>query len=225
MKKGWNLDRLAESLQRTNGVFQEPVLPHLIGVAYWQRGESESAIRFWKAAIRHSPSFAPSHLNLAFAAFENSITETASKELYLASVLNVQDTFGIDRHIIELRRRLGAVSGEAFVYDERDYLPAVANDSQSQRIVDVYSSIHELADSPADRAACWNNVGVYFMEIRGEPALAIDYFLHSQQELVGPAEILGGEIASTILDNLIRCAESAGLVEAELFRQIRDGKQ
>ena len=223
-QEGLDLKRLSNELVDSSGIFTEPVLPHLIGDAYWLQGQSDSAVRFWNAAIRVTPSFAPSHLNLAFSAIQNGRPDAARKHLYFASALNVQDAFGIARHITQLRRELPPTLESKYLFNEQDYLPTTNSDEKTQRVVDVLSTLTELAEAPEDKAACLNNIGVFFMHRRQSPDVAFSYFLQAQQELNVDDLAGGNDVARTILDNLVKSADAANFAEADLFRQIQSAQ-
>lgn len=223
--EGLDLKKLSERLVASGGVFHDPVLPHLVANAYWQSGQVESAVRFWNAAIRLSPSFAPSHLNLAFAAHQRSETEVANRELYLATILNVQDTFGIARHITKLRRELPESIQEVYQFNEQDYFPSIQYDQTTQKVINVLTTLKELAADPADRAACLNNIGVHLMHKTQDPESAFNYFLQAQQELSRDGPVEPTEVSNTILDNLVLSAERGMFAEAELFRRVRSARQ
>ncbi|TWU05623.1 tetratricopeptide repeat protein [Stieleria varia] len=220
--EGLDLEKLSVEYVKERGWFREPILPHLIGDAYWQQGETDSAVRFWQAAVRVSPGFAPSHLNLAYAASQSGESAVAVRELHHASALNVQDTYSISTHLIRLQRDLESesVTIGSMRYSPLDYLPSFPSDTKSQRVLDVLLTLRDLATSSEDKAACINNIGVYLQHELKQPGAAVNYFLQARQEFNPDNAASESFVLKTILNNLSESAETAGFADATLYRRL-----
>jgi hypothetical protein len=99
-----------ELLTRAAGtldVFGSPLLLNLMGAAYAGRGQWGAAERKFCRALRVSPAFTPAHLNLAHCLLLRQSQDEAAHEVRLADAFNVGDVFGLNRQIVELKRRLG----------------------------------------------------------------------------------------------------------------------
>lgn len=214
-----DLSELQKQLIAARGVFEDPILPHLLGNAYWEAEHQESAVRFWNAAVLRAPGYAPSHLNLAYTYWRRGDESAARRELALATILNVQDTFGIGRHVADLTSKLGRGEMAGTTYSRRNYLPT-GPATTNVKVVRVLESVYRLAEAATDRAACLNNAGIFLMDEADQPNLAAAFFLQAQQELQDGFHGLRGQHATTILNNLARSAEKARLPEAEFFRRL-----
>ena len=223
--EGLDVEKLFQEFIKSNGVCDDPIIGHLIGNAYWQIGEPGAATRFWRLVVGRFPEFAPSHLNLAYAEFEKGNSNVAARELYLASVLNLQDTFAIARHLSALRRHMGNPSESTYRFRHQDYLPDTSNHAKTQELINVYSTLKDLARAPSDQAACLNNIGVYLMEKRNSPGAAYSYFMRAHQIIGRANESETHQVASTVLDNLVRSTEAAGFPESVLFKRLLEKRE
>ncbi len=221
--EGLDFDKLTRAAADVGGVYRDPILPHCLGNYYWQSGNQDAAVRFWKLAVVVSPSFAPSHLNLGFAAGQRGDREVAQHELSLAAALNVQDTFGIAGHLAHLQET-ESFSPAGSVYSARDYLPGQQLSGKTRDVVNALLALRDLVSSPADRAGCLNNVGVYLMHEANSPAPAVGFFQQSKLALADASAADSSRISKTILQNLVKAADQAGFVEADLFRRLAESR-
>jgi len=214
-----DLSELQRQLIAAKGIFEDPILPHLLGNAYWQAEHLDSAVRFWNAAVLLAPGYAPSHLNLAYAYWQRGDQPAARRELGLATALNIQDTFGIGRHLVELAGQIEVDQSESMAYSRRDYLPT-GTSATSGKVVRVLEAVNILADKASDRAACLNNAGIFLMSEAQQPDLAVAFFIRAQQELREGESDEHIQYANTIVTNLARASEQAQLPEADLFARL-----
>lgn len=221
----YNFDRLAERTKPIAAAFREPVLPHLWGNYFWQENEPEAAIRFWKQAARIEPSFAPAHLNLAFAHAEQKNDSAALKALALADHCNPLDAYGIAAHIQSLQERLGiwkALDTAPF-WSPLEYQPtAKVLTGEPKQVVQTLRTISQYATQPVDRIKALNNAGVYLTH-RSQPEQALEPLAQALDIMVREG-LLSREPAllKTLFGNLERAAKDAGLAEHRLYGWLQE---
>ena len=216
--------RLAAATKPSGGAFREPLLPHFWGNYFWQEQQPEAAIRFWKQAVRLEPTFAPAHVNLAFAAIAKD-KKLALRELALAAHCNPLDAYGIDFHVQQLREQLGLLAAIDTVanWSHGDYVPtAKALSEEPRQVVQVLRSIGQYAISWQDRARALNNAGAY-LNSRSMPEHAVEPLQEALTLLVAEQALdRERELVSTVFENLQRAAQDAGLAEHALYGWLRD---
>ena len=216
--------RLAAATKPSAGAFREPLLPHFWGNYFWQEQHPEAAIRFWKQSVRLEPTFAPAHLNLAFA-LAGRDKKAALRELALAAHCNPLDAYGIDPHVQQLREQLGLLAAvdTAASWAASDYVPnATALSGEPQQVVQVLRSISQYATSWQDRARALNNAGAYLTS-RSMPEHAVEPLQEALTLILVEAALdREPELVSTVFENLQRAAQDAGLAEHVLYGWLRD---
>lgn len=221
----YSFDRLAERTKPIAAAFREPVLPHLWGNYFWQENEREAAIRFWKQAARIEPSFAPAHLNLAFAHAEQKNDAAALKALALADHCNPLDAYGIAAHIQSLQERLGlwkALDTAPF-WSPLEYQPtARVLTGEPKQVVQTLRTIARYTTQPVDRVKALNNAGVYLTH-RSQPEQALEP-LQQALDIMVREGMLSNEPAllKTLFGNLERAAKDAGLAEHRLYGWLQE---
>lgn len=221
----YSFERLAERTKPIAAAFREPVLPHLWGNFFWQENEREAAIRFWKQAARIEPSFAPAHLNLAFAHAEQKNDSAALKALALADHCNPLDAYGIAAHIQSLQERLGlwkALDTAPF-WSPLEFQPtARVLTGESKQVVQTLRTISQYATQPVDRVKALNNAGVYLTH-RSQPEHALEP-LQQALDIMVREGLLSREPAllKTLFGNLERAAKDAGLAEHRLYGWLQE---
>lgn len=216
-----NFDKLATATRPTAGAFQDPLLPHFWGNYFWQEQQPEAAIRFWKQAIRAEPTFAPAHLNLAFALKSKNKT-AALRELALSVHCNPLDAYGIAAHAQQLREELAA--GELVpTWSAAEYVPTTKKLSgEPQQVVQVLRNISQYSTAWQDRARALNNAGAY-LNSRSMPEFAVEPLQEALAILV-VERALDREpvLVSTLFENLQRAAKDSGLAEHTLYGWLKD---
>ena len=215
-----DFERLARETRPVGGAFNEPLLPHFWGNYFWQEMELAAAIRFWKLAARIEPGFAPSHLNLAYAAAEQKDTDTALRELTLAIHCNPLNAYGIDAHIHVLRERLGrlAVYDTAAYWSPGNYQATASHlTGTPQQVTQILNTVSLYATDWRNRVRALNNAGVY-LNARSLPEHAIEP-LQQAVRIVVQQQSLEQEavLVSTVLGNLESAARTAGLAEHVIY--------
>lgn len=221
-------EKLCEATRPSLGAFRDPLLPHFWGNYFWHKEDPDAAIRFWKLAVRVQPTFAPAHVNLAFAFAGRGDAAKAKNELAIAARLNPLDAFGVEAHLNLLREQLGwwaAVETEPR-WSESDYAAATANVSgEAQQVVNVLRTFAQYATHAADRSRALNNAGVYLAQQKQHEA-AVSLF---QEALVLVADLPPAdrdrELRNTVFGNLERSAKEARLAEHALYGWLREASR
>jgi len=221
----YSFERLAERTKPIAAAFREPVLPHLWGNYFWQENEREAAIRFWKQAARIEPSFAPAHLNLAFAHAEQKNDSAALKALALADHCNPLDAYGIAAHVHSLQERLGiwrALDTAPF-WSPLDFQPTAKTlTGEPKQVVQTLRTIAQYATQPVERVKALNNAGVYLTH-RSLPDQALEPLQQALDIMVReglPAR--EPALLKTLFGNLARAAKDAGLAEHRLYGWLQE---
>ncbi len=222
----WNFGLLLNACRSHGGVFLDPLLPHCWGNYYWQAGDADAALRHWNWAIRIEPTFAPSHLNRAFAFHFQQQPQKAREALALAYVFNIQDCYGIRDHVLSLQRKLilSACLNTRPQFDPDDFAAPVEQLTvEDQQVVGILETISDYAGRPQAKAKAMNNAGVYLLRTASKPRLALEY-LRQAQGFLARANVVAAEdkLAAVILDNMEQAATLADYPERSLYAQLQE---
>jgi tetratricopeptide (TPR) repeat protein len=224
-KEGFNYEKLVAASRSVLGVYREPLLPHFWGNYFWEQNQPDAAIRYWKWSIRIKPTFAPAHLNLAYAYHKQGALEKARHELILASGLNFQDGFGIAEHLQELRTSLQQPDFDIAAtlnYDPIDY--ALLNESLSDnesRTISAINMIGILSERNRSKARTLNNIGAYLLQRVDKPQWALDYFFRACDSLVVHGEVEADrECRMMVLANIVESMKRLDMVEGKIYSDL-----
>jgi len=226
-KQRYVFEQLAAASRPGLGRFSDPLLPHFWGNYWWQEKRPDAAIRAWKTAIRIEPAFAPSHLNLAYAFQEGADPAQAEAELAIAAALNVQDGYGIARHIRRLRDKSGdpQKSDPAVRFEPRRYVDSMEELQEPHAaVVNLLTSLGSHAGHAA-LAASWNNAAVYLQREGLNPILVMQCLGKARDTLVAgglAASPADTELTQSVLHHMTLAAHRAGMSEERLYADLEN---
>jgi len=214
-----DLGKLIQAAVATRGFFPEPIVPHLFGNYYFEQGELEAAERFWNLAIQTNPTFAPAHLNLAYAAHQRGDSQVASHQWKLATAFNVQDAFGIGDHASSLAESL-TLDGTQSPFDGQDYWSSRKLSARDLDVIHVLLAMRDQFRSSSERAACLNNIGVYLAQEVGQHDAAMFFFHQARRELAQYPDSAATQTNRKVMDNMVNAAQAGEFVETDVYRRL-----
>ena len=197
---------------------------HLLGNHYFllsQRSREsrdallEAARRRYIQAIRLDPGLAPSHLNLAHISKAQGETDLARRHAIAASLLNLDNVFGIQSGIDTIVAELGAPASEPVLdIPWGKYRAEVPTDPLDWRMLRYHRTILRYASADSERAKIWSNLGLHFAGQEGKHRLAEQYYQRAVLVLKGEEdEGVRKQVLKQVSNNLALLASKYELPE------------
>ena len=197
---------------------------HLLGNHYFLLGqrtrESRNALlgaarRRYIQAIRLDPGLAPSHLNLAHISKAQGETDLARRHAIAASLLNLDNVFGIQSGIDTIVAELGAPASEPVLdIPWGKYRAEVPTDPLDWRMLRYHRTILRYASADSERAKIWSNLGLHFAGQEGKHRLAEQYYQRAVLVLKGEEdEGVRKQVLKQVSNNLALLASKYELPE------------
>jgi len=196
--------------------FDSPLIPHLWGNYYWQRGEFDAARRHYAWALNIMPNFAPSLFNLGVLAKKQGEEREGAELLALAKVWNWQDGYGLasllcDYPTIRPTRDF-SVRLDVMVSPWAKTLT-----KQDSDVVAILTTSAAFVPDESEGIKLINNIGAYFEHV-GKYEVAIEYYRKALNQASGRSETRS--LVLPVLRNLARAAMKGAMPESRRYARM-----